>query len=364
MQLIYTFGEVMRKIILLFAICLLISPYFIVFGKAQFPNQNDTTDFVTTLISNYDNYLDFLEQTDPTFKFDKKYFNLYTEIGQSFEVICVGSNKFSNDTSCFIFKPISSPLNIPIINYQFKNNTLLNITDINFVNSENFILRNTLCKNPDYTTYHAPFVIIDSSIKISYNPKARGDYWATVLFNEGKINNIWEPYKIKYQNIISNDTNLSDKKRYIDIKIGSNDYDYTYEIFQQDFQEFNSTVQNIINQKQIEIQNKLDEEENNKLWINSVLFFVFNLIILLVLLGILYTEEKKLKKEYNPQYWIIVIGSFLGVVWAFFISDANSDYFQKGFPFIAIFIAFIIYLIFMRKKRNKIKDENDLSYFG
>ena len=329
--------------------------------QIRLPTQNETKTYINNLITNYNNNINFFHTENPSFIIDEKYFILYCNTGESFEVICVKGDINDNYTICFVFKKIASNQPIPNINFKKQisdlSNNLITISGGNWIGT----FKNVLCKYNN-TSFYAKLIIYEPTQNIIDDPNASSNKWAQYFFENDRIQSIWTPYIEKNKEVIFNNENLNKTQKKISSDATSNSY--TYEIFLQDFQKFNSSVQSIINQKQIEIQNKLNQDKNNKLLINSFLFFVFNLIILLILLGILYYEEKRHNKTFYLQYWIIVIGSFLGVLWAIFISDNTSDYFQKGFPFVAVFIAFIIYFFLIRKKNKKNKDEDDLSYIG
>ncbi|MCJ7572537.1 MAG: hypothetical protein MUO82_11805 [Candidatus Thermoplasmatota archaeon] len=343
----------MKKIILMIIICFLVSSCCLVAGEeqTQLPTSNEIGFFVNQLISSYNNYSIYLQTY---IQIDPHIFLLYHETDESFEVTCVKKNLSNNDTICFIFKKIAATT--PVINSNFSKE----LNDFTPVIMNGKMVKKYIYNGNESGPHVYLFIISDYSKDISNNPKGRALFWAKYLFDNHRIISEWEPFFDKNKDTISGDAILLEMQNKINDNIYNN-LSYTYSVFsKQDLKEFDLAIQNKLTQEK----NILNQEKDNKRWINSFLFFVFNLIILLILLGILYFEEKKCKKELKSQYWIIVIGAFLVVLWAIFLSDSTSDYYQKGLPFVAIFIAFIIDFIFMRKKRNKIKDEKDLSYFG
>jgi hypothetical protein len=336
----------MRKIILTVMVFLLTFTCYLVLAEEQtrLPSQNEIHIYINSLISNYNSKMNYLLLYNPNlFKIDDIHFLLYVETGQSFEVICVKGDKNSNDSVCFIFlkKIISNESNIQI---RFDKQ-LSDFTSVT-MSGEKVVVRNVLYENVS-VYFYAPLIILESSQDIINDPNGSSNYWAETLLSHDIIDSIWSPYKIQYRDIISNNSNLSNMQRNIDIKIASNDFSYNFAVFLQEFQEFNSTIQNQLDEEKNIQEVKILNERYIQNWYNAIFLAI---IIFCCISIIFYTMDNKVNEKKIGKILITSIDVILMIVFGVFSNAILSfDYPQISLIILSIILSSIFYFVIIEK---------------
>lgn len=260
----------MKKVIMLTFILIFFSLVFTSSTKAiELPDENTVKDFVEKTISNYNILINIYEKKDNNldyFNQYKQYFDLYLEVGQTFQVECIKTNIRDTSTITLLFSRISG--NDPVITVKYSKYLTDLIPHYTFVNQQ-VILDKIYDELPvEYKevkfaliSYFEP--IINDTIEFAKDTadgvyeQNKEDIRSAMHDDElERINAVWEPFYNKYFNIIFPDDTLRNLSNRIMFNISGNQ-SYTYDKFETQFQELNQSLQNKINPLNAVIQDPL-----------------------------------------------------------------------------------------------------------
>ncbi|EMR73902.1 hypothetical protein MCGE09_00319, partial [Thaumarchaeota archaeon SCGC AB-539-E09] len=207
----------------------------------ELPTKENLDLYINNLLSCYNSLVRFYDVYKPYFSDYKEYFSLYLDLGHSFRVICVKSDK--NDTSSInlIFLKIES--DIPEVILDF-NHSLKDYLEVNFLmTGHHGIAKNFLISQFD-SIVHSHLILSISSEKVIMNTLFDSKIFAERIYKidnddirRDRINVYWKPFIDVNRELINTKYKLSASKNNIQNKI-DRDENYIYEIFLQDFNEF------------------------------------------------------------------------------------------------------------------------------
>lgn len=269
------------KVIVVFLI-LAINTHFVGFAHStELPNEDKIVLYVNNLLLSYNSLVHFYGVYEPYFSNYEEHFSLYFEEGDSFRVICVKSDQNDTENLNFIFIKIRSTNPDIVLDFNHSLNDYV----------EGILLKGRYCYVKNYlidyfdTYLHTHLILSVISDDIIDNTMEDSKEYADFLYENDKdsirkerINEIWEPFIENNEESISSIYNLSSHAGDIERNISSNK-SYTYEIFLQEFYEFEIKVthyrelplmteryEDLINSERLNnIKVKEDSELSNKL---------------------------------------------------------------------------------------------------
>lgn len=330
----------LRKIVLLLIIGLLLFSVYSVSSDepTELPTEENLKPYINNLINSYNELVTF-EIRKPDSQLEKDDFALYHELGYYFNVFCVKANISSNLIINIIFEPKSGETLDIAIDFEHQLQDYIPLR----INHPGAYVKDYLVEYSD-TIINADLIIGVFSEEITNNTLENAMIYAKFLFNAekeykerkielDKINEIWEPLKEEYQELILNNRELWEIEWRIDKEISYND-NYIYESFQQDLQEFNEIIQNIVNPPKPD----------------GLKYSIFFLILCLFFIGFVIIAHDYMKNKWiHASSWIIR-GIFL-IICAWFIMNAPNGYFV--YQFFIPPIALILLLVIMKIKEKK-----------
>jgi len=219
--------------------------HFVGFAHStELPNEDKIVLYVNNLLSSYNSLMHFYDVYEPYFSDYKEHFSLYYEEGDSFRVICVKSDQNDTEHLNFIFIKIRSTSPDIVLDFNHSLNDYV----------EGILLKGRHCYVKNYlihyfdTYLHTHLILSVISDDIINNTMADSKEFADFLYESDKdsirrerINEIWEPFIEDNEELISSIYNLSSHADDIESNISHNE-NYTYEIFLQEFYEFEIKV--------------------------------------------------------------------------------------------------------------------------
>ena len=237
-------SHIFLKVIVVFFI-LAINTHFVGFAHStELPNEDKIVLYVNNLLSSYNSLVHFYDVYKPYFSNYEEHFSLYFEDGDSFRVICVKSDQNDTENLNFIFIKIRSTNPDVVLDFNHSLNDYV----------EGILLKGRYCYVKNYlidyfdTYLHTHLILSVISDDIVNNTMDDSKEYADFLYENDKdsirrerINEIWEPFIENNEELIFSTYNLSSHALDIGRNISSNK-SYTYEIFLQEFYEFEIKV--------------------------------------------------------------------------------------------------------------------------
>ena len=224
---------------------LAINTHFVGFAHStELPNKDKIVPYVNNLLSSYNSLVHFYDVYEPYFSNYEEHFSLYFEEGDSFRVICVKSDQNDTENLNFIFIKIRSTNPDIVLDFNHSLNHYV----------EYLLLKGRYCRVKNYlisyfdTYLHTHLILSVISGDVVNNTMNSSKEYADFLYESDKdcirrerISEIWEPFTENNEEVISSIYDLSSHKFDIERSISFNK-SYTYEIFLQDFDEFEIKV--------------------------------------------------------------------------------------------------------------------------
>ena len=249
---------------------LAINTHFVGFAHStELPNEGKIVLYVNNLLSSYNSLVHFYDVYEPYFSNYEEHFSLYFEEGDSFRVICVKSDQNDTENLNFIFIKIRSAN--PDIVLDF-NHSLNDYVEGILLKGHYSYVKNYLIEYFD-TYLHTHLILSVISDDIVNNTMDGSKEYADFLYESHKdsirrerINEIWEPFIENNEELIFSIYKLSSHASDIERDISSNK-NYTYEIFLQEFYEFEI---NVTHYRELPLMIEKYEDLNNSERLNNI----------------------------------------------------------------------------------------------
>jgi len=264
----------------------------------ELPSQTKIVTYLTNFMDTYKSLVMMTKQDKSEFENTEAY-QIATGI---YNVTYVRENKTKNDTLIFIF----TKTNGEKTKYYFDQNNDINYYISNFtdffggINTPPFIIAGSFFGSK-YVLKPVDFIFwVPTDIINDNNPRGFAEHF----YMENTIRIIGD----KYDGILKNNSNLNYSLNNITSNIYQNK-NYTFDQFQQNIGTLYQGIQTYQSQINETNQNRIIQEKQLHMWINTIIILIINFVFLLII-AIMHRFIKKRK---------ISLDSFLGIEGLFFI---------------------------------------------